>query len=469
MSDKKMSRRKFLTVAGAAAAVVVGGAAIYLSSSPTTTPVVSPTTTQAATQTTAAAGGQVNFAYPTADEITGLVNHVTPQFSAAAPGWSINPIQIPFENLHERLMTAFIGKVGAYDLFYLDYPWTGEFYGGGYARELTPYLQDPNVVDPNFDLSDIVPNLMKALGTYKGKTYGIPFDGAAMFEFYRTDLFNDETEKKNFESKYGHELKPPETWDEFNQVAEFFTRPPNLYGTCLFLKQDPNLECMFLNRLATMGSVTGYLDDQMKPTLNTNEALEALNLVIKQMKYCPPDVLSYSWGEVITAISGGIIATAEDFMNPFPMFNDPSASKIAGNVGSYPIPRGQNGQYHNCMGGTALAISADSKNPLAAFKLMQVLKNKENDKWGLENAIPGTRTSTYADPELLQTYGYFLPTQLDATNTAVTRPNIPELEQLMIPFRANVGQACAGKKSPEQALGDTTSQWNTILHGAGYF
>src|SRR3546814_2985453 len=49
---------------------------------------------------------------------------------------------------------------------------------------------------------------------------------------YRVDLFEDPEEQKAFRDKYGYDLAPPVTWDQYYDVAEFFTRPEEkLWGT----------------------------------------------------------------------------------------------------------------------------------------------------------------------------------------------------------------------------------------------
>ena len=42
--------------------------------------------------------------------------------------------------------------------------------------------------------------------------------------YYRKDLFESTAEQKNFKAKYGYDLAPPVTWQQFTDAAEFFTR-----------------------------------------------------------------------------------------------------------------------------------------------------------------------------------------------------------------------------------------------------
>ena len=70
-----------------------------------------------------------------------------------------------------------------------------------------------------------------------GNLYIVPFVTDIIGLYYRKDLFEEYADE--FKSKYGYDLKPPEYWDEFLDIAKFFTRDTNsdgeidLYGTTM--------------------------------------------------------------------------------------------------------------------------------------------------------------------------------------------------------------------------------------------
>ena len=86
------------------------------------------------------------------------------------------------------------------------------------------------------DLSKLLPAdqvdqvILKDKFTYNGKLVGMPQYYNFPMLFYRKDLFNNPTEQANFKAKYGHDLAPPTSYDQMYQIAEFFNRPPNMYG-----------------------------------------------------------------------------------------------------------------------------------------------------------------------------------------------------------------------------------------------
>jgi multiple sugar transport system substrate-binding protein len=72
---------------------------------------------------------------------------------------------------------------------------------------------------------------VQQFNTHRGNYVGISFDGDYHTWFYRTDLFEDPEEQAAFKEKYGWDLQWPETWEQLDQVSEFFNRPDEgLYG-----------------------------------------------------------------------------------------------------------------------------------------------------------------------------------------------------------------------------------------------
>ena len=68
------------------------------------------------------------------------------------------------------------------------------------------------------------------------------------------------------------------------QIAEFFTRPPNLYGTAFYAARG---FCYgwFANIFAGLGG--RWFSDDMKPTINSDAGVKALELLVKMKDYSP--------------------------------------------------------------------------------------------------------------------------------------------------------------------------------------
>ena len=97
----------------------------------------------------------------------------------------------------------------------------------------------------SFNRETFVPGLFEAVSQLDGVTYGIPNLFASQGPIqYRKDLFEDPDEMEAFEAEYGYPLAPPKNWDEFYDIAEFFTRDTDndgkndFWGCNLLLSAD---------------------------------------------------------------------------------------------------------------------------------------------------------------------------------------------------------------------------------------
>ena len=86
-------------------------------------------------------------------------------------------------------------------------------------------------------MKSLHPLALKYLAEYptgSSHYFAAPAETDAMGWVYRKDWFDDPAEKDAFKAKYKRELAVPETWEEFRDVAEFFTRPDSKrYGNVL--------------------------------------------------------------------------------------------------------------------------------------------------------------------------------------------------------------------------------------------
>src|SRR5262249_2687388 len=61
---------------------------------------------------------------------------------------------------------------------------------------------------------------------WAGQAYALPLLGDAPVCLYRADLFTDEKHQQAFRAKWGRELGPPQPWDQFVRMAEYFASNP---------------------------------------------------------------------------------------------------------------------------------------------------------------------------------------------------------------------------------------------------
>jgi multiple sugar transport system substrate-binding protein len=157
----------------------------------------------------------------------------------------------------------------------------------GHVRNLNEYLSSTNqreLMHREFFQKD-------------GKLFGIPQYFNFPMLYFRKDLLDDPSEARNFEAEYGRPLRPPTTFREMEEVAQFFHRPPEMNGFfvggvewSVFL----DYTYFIFGNSANFGDLaTGAL------TLNTPESKDALTALTKMVRFNPPgwQTLSFFDGE----------------------------------------------------------------------------------------------------------------------------------------------------------------------------
>src|SRR5205823_12616659 len=82
-----------------------------------------------------------------------------------------------------------------------------------------------NALGPRPDASvtaAFLPLYRSRLLSWDGKTYALPLLGDGHLCVYRADLYAEATTQAAYKEKHGHDLTPPQTWDDFAMQAEFF-------------------------------------------------------------------------------------------------------------------------------------------------------------------------------------------------------------------------------------------------------
>jgi len=405
----------------------------------------------------------------------------------AKAGITIKIIEVPFEGVYEKEKTEFVAGSGAFDVVTFYPAYIGDFAGNGYLEPLDAYMSKEPAAVWNPYLEDLMPPFRELYCKFGGKTYALTIDGDAHMMIYRKDLFANADEQAAFKAKYGKDLKPPETWDDWLQVGEFFTRKKgetlagqvlerDFYGSAEFAKRGFSF-AWFVDRWAAHGQL--YFDEQMKPQINTPEAVEALQNFVDSLKNAPPDVRGYGYDELRDALLKGSVAMVVQWTDVPKKGFSPTDSVVAGKLGQGRVPGIKIGDtvVHRSMMpvGRVVAVAASSKNKEAAY---WAAKHIAYDR-SLENVAT---TLTGLDPYRLlhfehpEAYTMF-PTQADAQEylngvKAALADGYPEI---FIPGAAqyedsldlHVNKALAGEETPQVALDAVAKEWDAITDKLG--
>jgi len=335
----------------------------------------------------------------------------------------------------------------------------------------TLYTDLTGLVDKGVVAEFVQANIKAA--TFDGKLVMLPraqFDVSALY--YQKDLYNDADKAKAFEAKFGYPLAVPETWAQVKDQATFFADPPNFYGTQYAGKDEAIVGRYYEMVVAEGGKL---FNDDFSPAFDSEEGKRALQWFVDlyNAKAVPAGTTNYLWDDLGNGFASGTIALNLDWPGWAGFFNDPSSSKVAGNVGVAPAPKGSAGVRTGWSGFHGFSVTEDCANKEAAASLVEFLTNEDSQK--LESAagpLP-SRTAVWEyvseqakdDPYRSEVLAAFKETAA----TAFAVPPTPlwiEATNLIYP---ELQAAILGDKSVDDALADASEAVDDLMQEEGVY
>jgi multiple sugar transport system substrate-binding protein len=404
-----------------------------------------------------------------------------PEFERA--GINIEVIEVPFAEVYSQQMAEFLAGSSNLDLIVFYPSFIGDYAGNDFIQPLDPFMEE---YDPELD--DVFTAFRELYLGWDGQTYALPFDGDVTMLQYRRDLLEHPDERAAFEEEYGRELTVPETWDEYLEVGEFFTRSAgedlgdetldrDFYG-CAEYGQRGFAYAWYMNRFASMGGV--YFDEDMTPQIDSPEAVEALELMKAAVDTCsPPDVLNIGYDELRDVFINGDAFMVVQWSDVPKKAGDPEESEISGLAGYAMVPGtemddGTINHRSTMPVGRVFGIPTDAPNPEAAYWVAWYLTT-QTSLFDVSTALTGLDPyrESHRDPSAYAMFGDEAEAEgyLDAV-AAVLEVGFPEIS---IPGSAQyndaldvaVTQALAGESSAAEALDAAATEWNRITESQG--
>ncbi len=116
---------------------------------------------------------------------------------------------------------------------------------------------------PKYDWAGLLPLYRERLLRWGERAYALPVLGEAPLCFYRLDLFADPAQRAAFRDRFGRDLAPPTTWEEFADLAEFFNGRPGTSSSLPPLAGDDEIDREFY---AIAASYAVRAADSLKPS-----------------------------------------------------------------------------------------------------------------------------------------------------------------------------------------------------------
>lgn len=291
---------------------------------------------------------------------------------------------IPGEQFTDKLQLD-LNNTKKYDVVLAPIAFLHSFAASEKVEPLTPMIEE--YASESYDLEDFIPSLLETYGMYQDQLYAIPYKPDVELLFYRTDLFEDQELQAAFKEKYKRDLTVPKTNEEMLEVAAFFTKSENPdspvdYGySTNMLKGTSRL--LFFNRGGD------DVDKDLKPNMNQEEGLAAINRVLELQKYAPKEWMQMGWDEANQFFANGNAAMMEQWPGLWSTCQgEDSAVKdkvsVAVAPGSTPV-----------LGGWGGGISAGSQNKELAWKFLEFITSKDGELLKIEYTMDPCRQSTY--------------------------------------------------------------------------
>lgn len=274
--------------------------------------------------------------------------------------------KLPHAALNDHLAGAYARGRGGFDLVSTHTK---------YAPSQAAWLAPLDRLLPADALDDLDPRAVE-LARVDGALLGLPRNVDARLLHYRTDLFDDPTERRAFRRRFGYELAPPATWEALLDIARHFARPPALFGFA-FPGRGSGLWGTFFELLAAAGGRMFASD--LRPAFVTPAGEWALGLLHDlhaRYRTTPPELPGWEFDDVSRGFQQGRAALIADWPATYAAH---AASPVGDRFDLAPYPAGPAGRFVYA-GGHTWAIPADAADPAASLRLLRFLAGPESQQ-----------------------------------------------------------------------------------------
>jgi len=402
----------------------------------------------------------------------------------AGMGIQVKPEYLPWDDVFQKALIDSKSGVKTWDYVYIYNTWVP---GLSASKAITPideFMNTPEgrtAVQPD----DFIPESTAGL-KLNGKLWAMPMLAAPYMMGYRTDLFNDAGEKQAFQAKYGYPLAVPQTYKQFMDTAQFFTRKKgemlagkpladDFYGVILANKRGGFMFHRFEHILIAHGADLVYNPKTMQPTVNSPESIAAVKYYIQLHQYMQPGTETVTGGGAERVMASGRGAMAMDALdNMLSVLPLSKLSTVVGRINYALLPTGVPSRPHANVGdANGLAIYALSQHKPEAFKLATATLSTQGTKEVMKEypALVPMRTSVVNDLEVRRNYTDVfaaMSLQIKYKPYTVFIPPLKEWIQAQDIYENALSSAMSGQQSPEDALNAAQAQEVELFKRAGY-
>lgn len=226
--------------------------------------------------------------------------------------------EAPFSALFQKAATSLATRSQEYNIIVSDSQWLGAFAEPGWIVKISDLFAE----HPEFDLEVYDPVARTTYQVYpdgSNDIWGLPQEGDVIVLFVNKELLLNPDERAAFNAKYGWDM--PETFEdfealtfeEFEQMAEFFTRPDqDLYGTVMQYSKEYDFMTMYLYpfMFSLGGEIWNPETREIYGILNSEENAKGMEWNKRFLNYQPPGAINFGISENVDAFTQGKVFSA---------------------------------------------------------------------------------------------------------------------------------------------------------------
>ena len=298
--------------------------------------------------------------------------------------------------------------------------------------------------------------------------YGIPYDGEATLQVYRTDVYDE----------LG--LAPAETLDEYASNAAAVNDPGNrLWGAALrgFKGAGQNMYIYPSIFLAHGGK---WFDGE-KLVVNGPEAVSALEWYVDLLNsYSPDGVQNWNWPDIADAFGQGTLGSYIDANSSAAVIANPESSQVVGKIGFARWPKGPSGRRVTSIWTWSFPINAalSEQEKTATWLFIQWAASKEVQAAtsyafdGAYKRLGVNRASTWEQEPFREMLADVGDNFIDASTASLQedtdvdwRPRLPQWPAVGETMATAIQASLVGQAGPQEALDQAQEKIASLMDG----
>jgi ABC-type glycerol-3-phosphate transport system substrate-binding protein len=273
---------------------------------------------------------------------------------------------IPENAYMAKLQVVLSSRTGEYDVFYANNKMYPVLFPSGWIQPLDGFLNDSSLTAKDYNYADFVPKIAQNV-MFNNQIMGIPFGTESNILYYNKKILAAE----GF-------TRPPRTMEEVYEYAKKLHKPEKGYsGIAMLGTREGNVNGYgWIMLWLSLGGSWVPPGQEKYTVLASPTAVKATEIWTDMLaNYGPKGISNYGWNELYLSMQQGKVAMVIATTKDYPIFTDPTKSKIAADLG-YVALKGPGDEYTVGNIGAWLMPKA-GKNAKAAWTALQFMTSVE--------------------------------------------------------------------------------------------